>query len=288
MSARGCTFQFDQSGVIVKSFSSIALGTLLLAFSGIALTLPAHAQDNYEIQVYGSEATPQGVTMVEIHSNFTVDGSKQVNNGVAPTNHAEHETLEITHGWTDWFESGFYVFTSMQNGDGWDWVGDHIRPRFTAPASWHWPVGVSISQEIGYQRRKFAEDTWDYELRPIIDKQIGRWYLDFNPTFDKSLHGMNAGKGWEFSPNVKVGFDFTKKITGGFEYYGALGPVSQFDPTSQQSQQLFPVIDLNLSPEWEVNFGAGVDFTNPSDHLIVKCIIGRRFSWGHPHKPGAP
>jgi hypothetical protein len=286
MYARGGAFQSGQSGVIVKSLSRMAFGTLLLAFTGFALTLPASAQDNYEIQVYSSEATPQGVTMVEIHSNFTVDGSKQVINGVAPTNHAEHETLEITHGWTDWFESGFYVFTSMQNGDGWDWVGDHIRPRFTAPTSWHWPVGVSISQEIGYQRRKFAEDTWDYELRPIIDKQIGRWYLDFNPTFDKSLHGMNAGKGWEFSPNVKVGFDFTKKITGGFEYYGALGPVSQFETISQQSQQIFPVIDLNLSPEWEVNFGAGVDVTNSSDHLIVKCIIGRRFAWGHPHRPG--
>jgi len=49
-----------------------------------------------------------------------------------------------------------------------------------------------------YQRRQFSEDTWNYELRPIIDKQLGRWYLDFNPTFDKSLHGLNAGKGWSF------------------------------------------------------------------------------------------
>lgn len=255
-------------------------GLLCLALSCFPLILPAHAQDNYEIQVYSAELVPKGSTMVEIHSNFTVDGSKQLTNGVAPTNHAEHETLEITQGWTDWFETGFYVFTSIQNGDGWDWVGDHIRPRFTAPESWHWPVGVSISQEIGYQRRKFAEDSWDYELRPIIDKQLGRWYFAFNPAFDRSLHGLNTDKGWEFSPNVKVSYDFTSKITGGFEYYGALGPVSDFDPISQQSQQIFPVIDLNVSPNWEINFGAGVDVTNSSDHLIVKCIIGRRFSWG--------
>jgi hypothetical protein len=262
-----------------------ALGILCLAVSCFLLALPVHAQDNYEIQVYSSEATPKGVTMVEVHSNFTVDGSKQVINGVAPTNHAEHETLEITQGWTNWFETGFYIFTSMQNGDGWDWVGDHIRPRFTAPESWHLPVGLSLSQEIGYQRRKFAEDSWDYELRPIIDKQLGRWYFAFNPAFDRSLHGMNTGKGWEFSPNVKVSYDFTSKITGGFEYYGALGPVSDFDTISQQSQQIFPVIDLNVSPDWEINFGAGVDVTNSADHLIVKCIIGRRFSWGR--KPSA-
>ena len=261
-------------------------GVFFFTLNLFLLIPQSRAQDNYEIQVYGSEATPKNVTMVEIHSNFTVDGQKQVINGVVPSNHAMHETLEITHGWTGWFETGFYVFTSIQNGVGsngvgWDWVGDHIRPRFTAPESWHSPVGLSISQEIGYQRRKFAEDSWNYELRPIIDKKLGRWYFSLNPAFDRALHGLNTGRGWEFSPNVKVGFDFTKKITGGFEYYGSLGPVSNFDPISQQSQQIFPTIDLNLSPNWEFNFGAGVDVTNPTDHLIVKCIIGRRFSWGH-------
>jgi hypothetical protein len=268
----------DESGVIVKLSSRVVCGPLL--FGLLMLVSAAHAQDNYEIQVYGSEATPKNVTFVEIHSNFTIDGSKTVINGVVPTNHAEHETLEITHGWTNWFETGFYVFTSLQNGDGWDWVGDHIRPRLVAPESWHLPVGLSLSQEIGYQRRKFAEDSWNYELRPIIDKKIGAWYLAFNPAFDRSLHGLNTGKGWGFSPNVKVSYDFTKKITGGFEYYGALGPVSNFDPISQQSQQIFPTIDLNVSPNWEFNFGAGVDVSNSSDHLIIKCIVGRRFTWG--------
>lgn len=256
-------------------FSAVVLAIILCG-----LAPRAHSQDNYEIQVYNSEALPQGTTMVEIHSNFTVDGEKRVVNGVAPSNHAEHETLELTHGWTNWFETGFYVFTSIQPDDGWNWVGDHIRPRITAPESWHLPVGLSLAQEIGYQRRKFAEDSWDYELRPIIDKKLGRWYFDFNPAFDRSLHGLNTGKGWEFSPNVKVSFDFTKKITGGFEYYGGFGPVSNFDPINQQTQQIFPAIDLNLSPNWEFNFGVGVDVANSSDHLIVKCIIGRRFTWG--------
>ena len=127
---------------MVKYRSRLVLGTIFLALNLSVLALPVHAQDNYEIQVYYSEATQKNVTMVEIHSNFTVDGSKQMINGVLPTNHAEHETLEITQGWTDWFETGFYVFTSIQNGDGWNWVGDHIRPRFTAPESWHLPVAA--------------------------------------------------------------------------------------------------------------------------------------------------
>lgn len=126
----------------------------------------AYGQDNYEIQVYGSDTVAPQTTMLELHSNFTVDGSKAVPgskfaaDGTYPTNHAEHETIEITQGLNDWSEVGFYIFTSERSGQGVQWVGDHIRPRVRVPDSWHWPVGVSLSTEIGYQRRVFSTDTW--------------------------------------------------------------------------------------------------------------------------------
>ncbi len=251
----------------------------LLLLSLVLLAPQMRAQDNYEIQVYGAETVERRSAMIELHSNFTVQGSKTVVNGVRPTNHALHETIEITLGANDWFETGFYVFTSAQSGDGWDWVGDHIRPRFRVPPKWGWPVGLSLSNEIGYQRRQFSEDTWTWEIRPIVDKKLGRWYLAFNPTIDKSLHGLNAGQGWEFSPNAKVSYGFSKTISGGVEYYGALGPIGNLDPLSDQQQQIFPSIDLNLTPQWEVNFGVGWGLTRSTDHLIVKAILGRRFSW---------
>ena len=235
------------------------------------------AQDNYEIQVYAYDQVEPRHTMVELHSNFTIDGTKNVIARVLPTNHAEHETIEITHGFTDWFETGFYIFTYERNGNGVQWVGDHVRPRFRIPKKWKWPVGLSLSNEIGYQRRKFAVDTWTWEMRPIVDKQIGRWYFDFNPTFDRSLHGDSVHQGFVFSPNVKISYDFTKKITGGIEYYGSVGPATEFSPISEQQHQIFPAIDLNFSPKWEFNFGVGFGLTHSTDHLIVKMILGRRF-----------
>ncbi len=239
----------------------------------------ARAQDNYEIQVYGSDTVDPGHTMVELHSNFTFQGSKTEVDGMRPTNHQLHETIEITHGFTDWFEVGFYIFTAEQNGYGIDWVGDHIRPRVRVPKSWHWPVGVSISQEFGYQRTQFSPDTWTYELRPIVDKQMGRWYLAFNPAFDKSFHGPSENQGFTFSPNFKVSYDITKKIAGGVEYYGSLGPVTGFDPVAQQQQQIIPAIDLNLSEKWEFNFGVGVGVTRSTDHMLAKMILGYRFDF---------
>jgi hypothetical protein len=253
---------------------------LLFLLTGVAaLSSPVRAQDNYEIQVYGYDTVEPHHTMVELHSNFTFQGAKTTEDGLLPTNHQFHETLEITHGFTDWFETGFYVFTSSKNGQGVQWVGDHIRPRFRVPKTWHWPVGVSLSQEIGYQRRQFSTDTWTYELRPIVDKQLGRWYLSCNPAFDKSLHGQNVHQGITFSPNFKFSYDFTKKITGGFEYYGSLGPTTDFVQINQQQHQIIPTIDLNVSPRWEINFGVGVGVTRATDHLLAKMILGYRFDF---------
>ncbi|MBV9240598.1 MAG: hypothetical protein JO314_01200 [Acidobacteria bacterium] len=247
------------------------------------LTIWLNAQDNYEIQVYGSETVPKGYTMVELHSNFTVNGSKKIENGVLPTNHAWHETLEITHGFNDWFEVGFYVFSSARNGNGWHWIGSHIRPRVRAPEKWHLPVGLSLSTEFGYQRKKWSEDTWSLELRPIVDKQIGKLYLSFNPTLERALRGPNTSRGFEFSPNVNIKYDVTKKIAAGIEYYGGIGPIYRFDPLKEQSHQFVPAIDLNVSPKWEFNFGVGVGVTHNTDHLIIKTIVGRRFNFKKKH-----
>lgn len=246
----------------------------------------ALTQGNYEVQVYASELVPKGATMVEFHTNFTASGTKGVTDGVLPTNHALHETLEITHGFSDWFETGFYQFTSIQADGSWQWVGTHIRPRIAVPGKYRLPVGLSLSTEFGYQRPSFSPDTWTWEIRPIVDKKIGRFYMSFNPTFDKSFHGPSRGLGYEFSPNVKFSYDLLKRVTVGLEYYGALGPVTGFDPLRDQQQQILPALDLDLGPRWEFNFGVGVGVTQATDHLLIKAILGYRF--GKVAKPEPP
>lgn len=250
-----------------------SVAALFACTAGIAL-----AQGNYEIQVYPSETVAPGATMLELHSNFTVEGQKSVIDGVIPTEHQLHETVEITHGFTDWFEVGWYIFTAEgPSGFGSNWVGDHIRPRVRAPEDWKWPVGVSLSLEFGYQRPNFSPDTWTLEIRPIIDKQIGRWYTAFNPTLDRSFHGPSVHDGLVFSPDVKVGYDVTKKVNAGFEYYGSVGPFGNFFVGRLQEHDFFPDFDLNLSPKWEFNFGVGIGATAGTDHLIIKMILGYRF-----------
>ena len=261
----------------------LSFGHRVRALMALLFLLPAaslRAQGNYEVQVYGSEMVPPARTMVELHSNFTFEGSKTEEDGVRPDNHALHETIEITQGFTSWFETGFYIFMSYRAGEGYQWVGDHIRPRVRIPEEWHWPVNVSLSTEIGYQRRSYSPDTWTWEIRPIVDKQLGRWYLAFNPAVDRSFHGLSVSKGVTFAPDAKVSYDVTKRVSAGFEYYSDLGSITGFDPLRDQLHAIYPTIDLNLGPNWEFNFGTGIGMTGGTDHLLVKMILGRRFKFG--------
>ncbi len=41
-----------------------------------------------------------------------------------------------------------------------------------------------------------------------------------------------------------------------------------------------PALDLDLGPDWELNFGVAFGITHATDHLLVKMILGRRFGGG--------
>jgi hypothetical protein len=239
--------------------------------------LPAAAQDNFEIQVYGADLVAPGRTMLELHSNFTATGRRETTAGVWPSDHALHETIELTHGFTPWFEAAWYTFTSVQRGADWNWVGNHLRPRLRAPPSWQWAVGASLSFEFGYQRRAFSTDTWTLEIRPIIDRRSGPWYWAVNPALERAFEGASTVSGFTFAPNAALTYDVTPVVTAGLEYYGSLGPVTGFAPLAAQQHQLFPTIDLNLSPDVEFNVGVGVGLTAATDRLILKLITGYRF-----------
>ena len=240
------------------------------------LCYPATAQENYEIQVYGSETVAKDSTMLELHSNYTFGGSRGISSGVLPTHHIIHETVEITHGFNSWFETGFYFFNALGNENRSTYVGSHIRPRVRIPDKWHWPLGLSLSAEVGYQKREYSEDDWSLELRPIIDKTWGKFYVSFNPVLERSLHGLNVNQGFVFSPNLKLKYDINKYIALGTEYYGAVGTFNGLFPFPQEEHQVFIAADLDLDPNVELNFGYGWGFTSSTDNAIFKVIFGYR------------
>jgi hypothetical protein len=241
------------------------------------------SQDNYEIQVYSSQTQSPGSTMFELHSNYTFKGIKTVQDGVLPSNHAIHETLEVTTGITKCFEIGVYLFTAHIPGHGAQIVGTHLRPRVMAPAKWNLPVGVSLSTEVGYQKADFSSDTWSIELRPIIDKQWTKWYASFNPTLGISLKSKYNRSTPTFEPNAKVYYNLFKNSALGIEYYGNIGYINSIEKLSEQNEAIFIAYDLLNNPKWEFNGGVGFGLTAATDQFVFKIILGRKINWHAKH-----
>ncbi len=197
----------------------------------------------------------------------------------AATSHIGHETVEATMGVTSWSEIGMYAFSNEDRASGAQFVGTSLRPKVRVPDSWRWPVGVALSMELEYDRPQLSTDTWSWEIRPIIDKAIGRWYASVNPTLVRTLQGTGVVNGLQFSPSAKTSFDVTRVVSAGIEYYSAYGRIGRFAPPADRIQQMFAASDLHVSPAWEINFGVGIAATPATNHLVAKLILGRSLSW---------
>jgi len=245
--------------------------SLILSFAGLPLVLQAQA-DN-EIQVYASPTIQQNWTIFELHTNYTFKGSKKLTD--PRTAKWLNKTLEITHGFGKNFEIGFYTFTGLAPGGGFQYLGNQVRPRITVPGNWKWKWGASLSLEFGFFR---PDDTtrfeWQGELRPILDKTIHQWYFAFNPNIDFVLTGNEKGLG--LAPQFKTVYSANKKIGLGIEYYGGLGTFKRILPLNQQEHLLGPMVDLYIHPMWEINFGFLFGLTEHSNQRVLKILLGRR------------
>lgn len=239
-----------------------------------AVSQPLLAQADNEIQVYASPTIGANRTIVELHNNYTFKGSKYLTTpkDARWLNH----TLEITHGLAKNVEIGFYTFVTLSPGGKYQYLGNQIRPRVTAPDKWKLPLGLSLSAEFG----RFRDDVstafyWQGEIRPIIDKTLGSIYISLNPNIDFVVSG--PGKQWGFSPQFKTYYNIKQKAGIGIEYYSGLGSFGNFLSLKQQEHLLGPMFDLLAFPEWELQTGFLFGLTPGSNQSIAKLLVGRRF-----------
>ncbi len=199
--------------------------------------------------------------------------------GDATAGQTANETLEAVAGLTRWAEVAGYVFATKAEGSAAQWAGATVRTKLQVPRAWRWPVGVAVSTEIEYERSLTSISTWTWEIRPIIDRTLGRWYVALNPTIERRLRGPGVVSGLQFLPSGKVSYDATPRITAGVEYYGAYGTFGAFAAPNDRLQQLYGAVDLHVSPKWEINIGVGFGVTPATSQLAAKLILGRAITW---------
>src|SRR5262249_26052985 len=144
-------------------------------------------------------------------------------------NNQFHMTGELTAGVTDFSSLGFMLLGAHRPGSSVpEYAGWRLLPHLYAPKSWHLPLDLGLVAEFSFQRVTFEENSRRVELRPILEKKLGRLQLDANPVFERALHGPGVREGWSFEPAGRVAFEATSRVTPSVEYYSSLGPMPGF------------------------------------------------------------
>jgi hypothetical protein len=94
-----------------------------------------------------------------------------------------------------------------------------------------------------------------------------------NPILDNSFAG--GFKSLDFAPATRVAYNFNPKWAVAIEEYADYGPLRNFYSTSEQSHQIYGVLDHSTGKFGDFEAGVGVGVTGVSDRLTLKLLWTR-------------
>ena len=206
----------------------------------LLLATAAHAQDDFEIQVYDAETAGRQQAGFELHLNTGGDAFT-------------HFTLEPHVGLLGWLEAGAYFQRSSAPTPPSNMPAPSCASR-RACRRRHRGFGFALNGEVASEPSGMGG-----ELRPIVDFTWKRLYVSVNPIVSFS------GEGVDFEPAAKLTINIIPALSAGVEWYGtALAGV----------ERIFGVIDVAYG-RLGLNLGAGYSFgpARSDNKWIVKSIV---------------
>ena len=240
---------------------------VVMLTAGVTGPVRLAAQDPFEIEVYGYRTAARGEWELDTHLNYVARGTSAFDGTVAPTEHQGHLALELTHGLTDHWEVAAYLLSAYRPGAGFGYAGARVRSRVRVPEGWRLPVDFSLAAELEFSPAAYDESAIGLEIRPILERRLGRLLLDVDPVLERGLraHGAASTGEWEFEPSARAGFAVSRTVDLSLEYYGKLG-----ETPTDRVHQIYPGVDLKLGEDVEINLGVGVGLTTAGSRLVMK------------------
>lgn len=221
----------------------------------------AHAQDEFEIQVYDVATARQGEPGIELHIN------EHLFQGRADETHT---TFEPHYGLRDWLELGGYLQSSVASGDHYEFAGAKLRLKARLPRRyWDNRIGLAVNGELSIIPSQFEPAVYGSEIRPIAELRDGRLFAAINPVVTVDLAGDLAGHP-QLEPCAKLAVFVTESIGVGVEAYGAFGPID--DLGSEEVERGFVTFDY-VGRAVDLDVGVGANHGSP-DHPVFKLILG--------------
>lgn len=255
---------FTQNRNLIQSF---LVGLLLAPAAALSST-------DDEIQVYNNAINAPGQFGLEIHSNYVAEGSRiPAYEGDAPSYGSFRETSEFSYGLGNNWELGAYL-PLLSQGSITRLEGGKMRIKYLKQENSGFYYG--FNSEVGHTTKRSNEQPWNQELRPIIGYYGEAWRLAFNPVLSWSLVGRDAFVP-SFSPMLKVGRVVSGDWVLGVEHFADLGMVHNVEALQHQGHNTYLALDTTLA-NVNVNFGVGYGWTQDSDSLTIKMILGLPFN----------
>jgi hypothetical protein len=258
----------------MKKIQKIDIRALaVIAIALVAAPAVAFAQTD-EIQVYDGAIAAPGKFNLMLHNNFTPRGLK------AP---AFHDALvsdkslngvpEWAYGVTDWFEAGLYLpLYSVSRNQGGTLNGFKLRALFAVPRADDRTFIYAVNFEFSVNARHWDARRFTSEIRPIIGWHLHPVDIIVNPILDTAYDG--GFRNLDFAPATRVAYNLSPTWALAVEEYADIGPLREFRSGSEQSHQLYGVVD-HSSRFLNIEAGVGFGLTGASDKLTMKLMLSR-------------
>ncbi len=232
------------------------------------------ASTDDEIQVYNNAINAPGQYGLELHSNYVAEGTRiPAYLGDAPSYGSFRETSEFSYGLKKDWEIGAYL-PFLSHGGIARLEGGKLRVKYLHQLNNGFYYGFNT--EVGHTTKRTNEQPWNQELRPIVGYHGDHWRVAFNPVLSWNLVGPDAFLP-SLGPMLKVGRVVAGNVVVGLEHFVDLGSVNKIEALQHQGQNTYLVLDTTVA-NVNVNVGVGYGWTQDSDELTAKIILGLPFN----------
>jgi hypothetical protein len=225
-----------------------------------------------EIQVYDGGMAARGVFNLALHNNYVARGLETpAFEGGVTADRSWNGAPEWALGIRSWFEAGLYLpLYSLDRHLGWGLNGFKLRTLFATPNADTRRFVYGVNLELSFNARRWDPTRLTSEVRPVLGWHLRHFDLVLNPILDTAYDGL---KNVDFAPCARLAFNFRSSWAVALEEYADLGPVSGFRAPSDQSHELYFVLDHQGG--LDVEAGVGVGLTSASNALTFKLILSR-------------
>jgi len=138
------------------------------------------------------------------------------------------------------------------------------------------PIDLALYVEYILPRKGY-KDSEELEVKLILEKDVGFWTLDLNPTFEKKVSGEGVKEDTEFNLAAGVYYRGLPWIQPGLEYYAKYGELRDFNLREEQPHTLFATLDLFFKKRYHLHTGIGMGLSEAADNFIWKTIFSVEF-----------